>query len=433
MSLPLDGGPGDQDHAGSETDTAIPDDDDDMAFLASCTFESLQPSCLQPLGSLPFGVVCIWPAMAFSGDFAGEFVPRSPVSPFCLELENIFEDHGVSWQNIDEMLALEVETYRRCFPPRPALSASQRYNRRKCALLLLDLAAAANLPPHGALFSQQLLDPTHREWTERADTDIDINDIHSSQPQSTFTSSCILRGIQVWPHSSFQTLCSQPARSLTDLLTALHYCTQPGRSNKLSQKSVVSWSQFTMSLARPHWRLGFKSARSASLCGASSASSVFRSLLARSSRAFPLVLASGAQGIADVYVPNQPFSLESRPSCIGSSAWFLSCATAERSHGKCSLRVLVTIRDEIMYRNAEGPRWHGPGRIVGVDHKVLWTLQQGASVAVATGRGRPASVSEILAHMVSGDRVSERAVDQFTAHGTATWSREHLRSTAGAQ
>ena len=27
--------------------------------------------------------------------------------------------------------------------------------------------------------------------------------------------------------------------------------------------------------------------------------------------------------------------------------------------------------DLIMYRKAEGPRWHGPGRIIGFDHKVL--------------------------------------------------------------
>ena len=33
--------------------------------------------------------------------------------------------------------------------------------------------------------------------------------------------------------------------------------------------------------------------------------------------------------------------------------------------------------DLIMYRKAEGPRWHGPGRIIGFDHKVLWTLHQG--------------------------------------------------------
>ena len=36
---PLYGGPGDHDHAVSETDTAIPDDD--IAFLASESFESV--------------------------------------------------------------------------------------------------------------------------------------------------------------------------------------------------------------------------------------------------------------------------------------------------------------------------------------------------------------------------------------------------------
>ena len=42
----LDGGIGDNDHADSETYTAIPDDDDDIASLASQSFESLQPSSL---------------------------------------------------------------------------------------------------------------------------------------------------------------------------------------------------------------------------------------------------------------------------------------------------------------------------------------------------------------------------------------------------
>ena len=45
--------------------------------------------------------------------------------------------------------------------------------------------------------------------------------------------------------------------------------------------------------------------------------------------------------------------------------------------------------DLIMYRKAEGPRWHGPGRIIGFDHEVLWTLHQGTPVAAATGRARP--------------------------------------------
>ena len=68
-----------------------------------------------------------------------------------------------------------------------------------------------------------------------------------------------------------------------------------------------------------------------------------------------------------------------------------------------------------MYRKAEGPRWHGPGRIIGFDYKVLWTLHQGIPVAVAAAR--QANVSEILAHMVLGDRISERTIDQFRAAG----------------
>ena len=42
--LPLDGGIGDDDHADSETDTAVPDDDDHIAFLASQPSASLQAS-----------------------------------------------------------------------------------------------------------------------------------------------------------------------------------------------------------------------------------------------------------------------------------------------------------------------------------------------------------------------------------------------------
>ena len=41
---PLDDGIGDHDHADSETDTAIPDDDDDIASLASQPSASVQTS-----------------------------------------------------------------------------------------------------------------------------------------------------------------------------------------------------------------------------------------------------------------------------------------------------------------------------------------------------------------------------------------------------
>ena len=88
-----------------------------------------------------------------------------------------------------------------------------------------------------------------------------------------------------------------------------------------------------------------------------------------------------------------------------------------RLRQSCPIDMEFKAGDLIMYRKAEGPRWHGPGRIIGFDHKVLRTLHQGTSVAVAAGRARPANVSEILAHMVLGDRISERTIDQFRAAG----------------
>ena len=78
--------------------------DDDIASLASCPFESVQG-----FPPVRVGFVSGW-RWLFRGDFANEFVPRSPVSPFDLELENILEDHGVSWQTVDEMFALDLET-----------------------------------------------------------------------------------------------------------------------------------------------------------------------------------------------------------------------------------------------------------------------------------------------------------------------------------
>ena len=53
----------------------------------------------------------------------------------------------VSWLASDEMFAPEWATYRRCFPAQPMLSALQRYNRRKCAHLLRDLAVTVDLQP----------------------------------------------------------------------------------------------------------------------------------------------------------------------------------------------------------------------------------------------------------------------------------------------
>ena len=60
------------------------------------------------------------------------------VSQGDLELDALFEDHEVSWMDIDEMFALEWATFRRCLLEQPILSALHGYNRRKCAHLLRD-------------------------------------------------------------------------------------------------------------------------------------------------------------------------------------------------------------------------------------------------------------------------------------------------------
>ena len=62
-------------------------------------------------------------------------LPHDRVSPDDLHLENIFDDNGVSGQVVDDMQALERDTFQRCLSAEPAPSALQRFNRRKCAFL----------------------------------------------------------------------------------------------------------------------------------------------------------------------------------------------------------------------------------------------------------------------------------------------------------
>ena len=77
------------------------------------------------------------------------------------------------------MLTLERDVFQRSLTAQPAPTALQRFNKSKCAHLLRDLAASADLAPHSVLFSQQLLDLTHRWWSEAEDPDIDVNDVYS--------------------------------------------------------------------------------------------------------------------------------------------------------------------------------------------------------------------------------------------------------------
>ena len=86
---------------------------------------------------------------------------------------------GVSGQIVLDILTLESDVFQRCLSAQPVSTALQRFSRCKCAHLLRDLAAAADLPlTVSALFSQQLLDLTHRWWSEVEDPDIDVNDTY---------------------------------------------------------------------------------------------------------------------------------------------------------------------------------------------------------------------------------------------------------------
>ena len=155
-------------------------------------------------------------AMMFPGDFVSQFVSALPVSPGDLELGALFKDHGVSWLAIDEMFTLEWATYRRCFPAQPPLSALQRYNRRKCAHLLRDLATTADLPPtvHSVPFSFWTLLTGVRKG--RNDICIfDVLPLAATVYIQMKLNSALYPGADPFPDPQ------QPARPPADLLTAI--------------------------------------------------------------------------------------------------------------------------------------------------------------------------------------------------------------------
>ena len=163
-------------------------------------------------------------------------------------------------------------------PCRCTCSPLQRCNRRKCAHLLRDLAAAADLPPNSALFAQQLLDRSHR-WSEREDNDIDIGDIH-----------LLAAGVHVhfklhsvrYPDPVPQQFPDpQQPRKLADLTaTAALLARRQPHSAPLQHSAwtiqeVVTeassfWGQSTTSLAPTRQQLGSESSSSTSPCGISS-------------------------------------------------------------------------------------------------------------------------------------------------------------------
>ena len=135
-----------------------------------------------------------------------------------LHLENSFEDNGVGGQQVLDLLALEDDVCQRCLSAQPDPTALQRSNRGKCAHLLRDLDATADLAPHCPLFALQLLDLTHRWWSESEGPDIEEGDVCSHA-----AAACIFIKLHSarYPDPAPLQLPDprQPARS--DLLTAL--------------------------------------------------------------------------------------------------------------------------------------------------------------------------------------------------------------------
>ena len=87
-------------------------------------------------------------------------------------------------------------------------------------LLLRELAATADLPPHCVLFLQQLLELTHRWWSEAAASEVEVSDINTL---AAATHVCIKMHSARYPEPvPFQLPDPRrPARSQTNLFTAL--------------------------------------------------------------------------------------------------------------------------------------------------------------------------------------------------------------------
>ena len=164
----------------------------------------------------------------------------------------------------------------------------------------------------------------------------------SSQPQSTFISSCIPRG----------------TLTLTDLLTAVAALLarhQPHNAPLLHSAWTVHEviTEGYRILKSVHCELG-TFPQAAWIQVFEKRLSLWCQLFPQSRRALYLwcILASGAQGIADVYVQYRPFSVESRPSSVGCSArsgfvtrlpehaWGNAAMTQSGSSGTCLLTLL---------------------------------------------------------------------------------------------
>ena len=239
-----------------------------------------------------------------------------------LELDALFEDRGVSWLAFHEMFALVWAPYRRCLPAQPILSALQRYNRWKCAHLLRDLAATVDLPPHSAFFSLQFLGPGSQVVRKGSQRHPPI-----WLPQSTSRLNWTQRRLQI----HFNSQSSATRSTIGRLADGNRQTPRHQLHNAPSLHTAWTIQQIVTEEYRILEVLNFELATHTPAAWIE----VFGNFSSRNAPLFSLVppdvLAHGAEDIAEVYVRRQPFTVDSRPSQVGASAWFLSCAFLDQS------------------------------------------------------------------------------------------------------
>ena len=225
-------------------------------------------------------------------------------------------------QQVLDLLAYDDDVFQQCLSVQPAPTALQRSNRGKCARLLRDLAATADLPPHRALFTRQLLDLTHRWWSEAEGPDIDVGDVYPLAAAAYICNNLHSAMYRDRPHFSFQIPSSQPASSLAAIL---------GRRQPRNVPPLLSAQAVHEVVDEEYHILRFSELRVGDLLAGRLGASLRGSLLPEGPASLlPYSHCSWCSGERRPvhrhdFVRDHPFSLESTPSRIGSSAWFLSC------------------------------------------------------------------------------------------------------------
>ena len=107
-----------------------------------------------------------------------------------VELEILFEDHGVCSDAITDSLVLERAVHEQRTLVQPLLAAVQLVKRQKGAHLLLDLAVTCAFPAHTSAFALQIHHLAH-VWSNRESDSLTLTTSLPWLLPSTCTSSCI--------------------------------------------------------------------------------------------------------------------------------------------------------------------------------------------------------------------------------------------------